>query len=88
MKILVAVDQNPYSAHAVSEVAKLAANTWANVSLLGVLSKDRCQKNSADAGVLSVPADNPLIEALFTHRKAFLSSFKGRECPYTRNRRT
>ena len=51
MKILVAVDQNPYSTHAVLEVAKLAANTWANVSLLGVLSKadakeraDRCRK--------------------------------------------
>ena len=36
MRILVAVDQHPYSAHVVKDVAKLAGNTWANVTLLGV----------------------------------------------------
>jgi K+-sensing histidine kinase KdpD len=36
MRILVAVDQHPYSAHVVKDVAKLAGNTWADVTLLGV----------------------------------------------------
>ncbi|HSQ83718.1 MAG TPA: hypothetical protein VLM43_03240 [Desulfobacterales bacterium] len=36
MRILLAVDQQPYSAHAVNDVAKLAGNTWADVTLLGV----------------------------------------------------
>jgi nucleotide-binding universal stress UspA family protein len=36
MRILLAVDQKPYSAHAVDDVAKLAGNTWADVTLLGV----------------------------------------------------
>ncbi len=84
MKILVAVDQNPYSAHAVLEVARLAANTWANVSLLGVLSKTDVKGRTNDAGGLSSQTDNPLIQALFAHREAFLSSFKQRDCPYTR----
>jgi nucleotide-binding universal stress UspA family protein len=83
MKILVAVDQNPYSAHAVLEVAKLAANTWANVSLLGVLSKTDTKERSAVAEAPSGLADNPLIKALFVHRGTFLSYFKQKECPYT-----
>jgi nucleotide-binding universal stress UspA family protein len=36
MKILFAVDNQPYSASSVSEVAKIAANTWADVTLLTV----------------------------------------------------
>ena len=36
MRILVAVDQYPYSVLAVEEVAKLALNTWADVILMGV----------------------------------------------------
>ncbi len=83
MKILVAVDQNPYSSHALEQVAKLAANTWANVSLLGVLSKSAAKGKSADARGPLGTAGNPLIEALFTHRDTFLSYFNQKECPYT-----
>ena len=41
MRILVAVDQNPYSAHAVRQVAGLAMNTWADITLLGLQPKKR-----------------------------------------------
>lgn len=81
MKILVAVDQNPYSAHAVGEVARLAANTWANVGLVGVQSKNATRGR----GAKSIPgaADAPAAETLFALRERFLSYFEGKACPYT-----
>jgi len=78
MRILVAIDENPYSAHAVSEVARLAANTWANVTLLGVQTKivpsGTASRNWA--------ASHPLPEALRAYRETFLKHFKEDECPY------
>ncbi|NQT70799.1 MAG: universal stress protein, partial [Desulfobacteraceae bacterium] len=35
MRILVALDQHSYSSRAIREAAKLAMNTWADVTLLG-----------------------------------------------------
>ncbi len=78
MKILLAVDQQPYSAHAVQQVAKLAANTWANVSLLTIRSKGEARKS----GTAPTPI-GPSADALFAHREAFLSHFGQGECPYT-----
>ncbi len=83
MKILVAVDQNPYSTLAVLEGAKLAANTWANVSLLGVMSKADAKERAAETKAVSGQKKNPLIQALFAHRETFLSWFKPRDCPYS-----
>ena len=37
MRILFAGDEHPYSAYALKEVVRLAMNTWADVTLLGVL---------------------------------------------------
>ena len=51
MRILVAVDQNPYSAHAVRQVAGLAMNTWADVTLLGLLPKKKAGGDSAAANL-------------------------------------
>jgi nucleotide-binding universal stress UspA family protein len=83
MKILVAVDQNPYSAHAVVEVARLAANTWANVSLLGVQPKSApVHSGGGSAGGLRA-SDGPVPQALFNYRNQFLTHFDGSACPYT-----
>ena len=82
MKILVAVDQKPYSSHAVGEVAKLAANTWANVSLLGVQPKKAVRKTVADSAVILTAADGVIPEALFALREHFLSYFDQKTCPY------
>jgi nucleotide-binding universal stress UspA family protein len=79
MKILLAVDQNPYSAQAVEKVAKLAANTWANVSLVAIQSKNG---GKPGGGAPLTAAGNPLIQALFEHRETFLSYFDKEECPY------
>lgn len=83
MKILVAVDQNPYSAHAVSEVAKLAANTWANVGLLGVQSKGSLPVRREEMDATLLTADGPVPQALFALQKQFLSQFDKTDCPYT-----
>ncbi len=82
MKILVAVDQNSYSTHAVSEVARLAANTWANVRLLGVQAKDTLpgRRDEVEASLLT--ADGPVPQALFALQKEFLSRFDKQDCPY------
>ena len=78
MRILVAVDKNSYSAHIAGEAARLAANTWADVSILGIQpkGKDRTGKTGIDTA---------LGYTLFTYRDNFLEHFKEEECPYARN---
>jgi nucleotide-binding universal stress UspA family protein len=70
MKILLALDANPYSAIAVNEVRALAANTWANVTFLGL-----CPING--------PGDDPsLSTALNGYVACFMGGFAGDDCPY------
>ena len=82
MRILVAVDQHPYSAHVVKDVAKLAGNTWADVTLLGVGSKAMDIGRSLNrAGI-----KNPLTEKLKKYRRSFLDQFEKEESPYEKSR--
>ena len=78
MRILVAIDENSYSAHAVSEVARLAANTWANVTLLGVHAK----MSSPGTASQDWTVNHPLPRAVSEYRETFLRYFKENECPY------
>ena len=82
MRILVAVDQHPYSAHVVKDVAKLAGNTWADVTLLGVSPK------AMDVGASSNAAGikHPLAEKLKKYRRNFLDQFEKEESPYEKRR--
>ena len=57
MRILVAVDQNPETGFVVRQVAELAKNTWANVTLMGI--------SVSEAGV------NELAGQLVTYREMF-----------------
>jgi nucleotide-binding universal stress UspA family protein len=75
MRILVAVDQNPYSAYAVDEVAKLARNTLANVMLLGVSAKP-------DSPSALRNRNQSLTDALDKYRETFLSHFPEDDSPY------
>jgi len=78
MRILVAVDQHPYSAHVVKDVAKLAGNTWADVTLLGVGPK------ATDIGrsLNLAGRKHPLTEKLRNYRRSFLDHFEKDESPY------
>ena len=77
MRIIVAVDEQPYSAQAVSEAARLARNTWPDVRLLAVSSA------KAPKGAGSPGGDpHPLLPVLREHRRRFLAEFAGEDCPY------
>jgi len=78
MRILVAVDQHPYSAHVVKDVAKLAGNTWANVTLLGVGPKVTDISRSSSYTEIK----HPLSEVLQNYRHNFLDHFEKAESPY------
>ncbi|MEJ2638186.1 MAG: universal stress protein [Desulfosarcinaceae bacterium] len=81
MKILVALDTNSQSSFVVGEVARLASNTWADVTLLGIESE-----TSPDAKPLSanqrINAAHPLAQSLRDYRALFLSQIKAEESPY------
>jgi nucleotide-binding universal stress UspA family protein len=75
MKILFAGDEHPYSAFALKEVARLALNTWADVSLLAV----------AQAPPVMDPGE-PLLKALSRYREAFLAAAGEEDSPYVLDR--
>jgi nucleotide-binding universal stress UspA family protein len=82
MRILVAIDQHPYSTSTVDVVAELAANTWANVTILGVLPK-RSPGGKMAASSEAWDTDHPLATALLEYQRRFLDHFNKDECPYT-----
>jgi len=73
MRILIAFDAQSYSAGIVSEVAKLAANTWADVTMLAV---------QPAAG--TAQPDRDLAETLQRYKTAFIDEFAGADLPYGR----
>ena len=81
MRILLAVDQKPYSAHAVDDVAKLAGNTWADVTLLGVGPK----ATEIDRSTSHAEINHPLAKKLRNYRRNFLDHFEKEESPYEKS---
>ncbi len=73
MKILFAGDAHPYSAYALNEVIRLAANTWADVTLLAV--------SPAEAAAQPIE-DYPLAQALHRYRETFLHGAGGEGSAY------
>lgn len=73
MKILLVVDQEKYSDNAAHEAARLAINTWSDVTILGV------QPPMSDADVSS---DERLSEAVCRFRQKFISEEKEVVSPY------
>ncbi|MBI5248606.1 MAG: universal stress protein [Desulfomonile tiedjei] len=79
MRILFAGDEHRYSEYALNETIKLAKNTWADVSILGI----QAVSHSKDAARLVVwPADLPVGTALRHYRETFLSSWNRVDSPY------
>jgi nucleotide-binding universal stress UspA family protein len=72
MKILFAGDEQPYSAFALREAARLAMNTWADMTLLGV-------QPGGGAAAAVAPTLNL---ALTRYRETFLNSWEGEDSPY------
>lgn len=80
MRILVAVDEHPYSARAANEVTGLAMNTWADVTLLGVRPKTPSRAQQSVESTIQ----HPLVKALRQYREAFHGHFKGEDSPYVK----
>ncbi len=72
MRILFAGDEQPYSAYALKEAAKLAMNTWADMTLLGI--------QPGGGGAAAV--DPALNLALTRYRESFLNAWEGEGSPY------
>ncbi|MBU4278117.1 MAG: universal stress protein [Proteobacteria bacterium] len=72
MRILVALDQDMRSAHTLSQVTQLLVNTWANVTLLGIVPR-----KSDDGGV---PMD--FVDTMNQYHKAVLQGFAAEDLPY------
>ncbi len=79
MRILFAGDEHDYSEYAIKETAKLAMNTWADVTLLGVHAI-QSTKDSVKATIW--PIDLPVSVALRGYRDLFLNSWIKDESPY------
>ncbi len=79
MRILVALSGNPYGVHVVCEAARLASNTWADVTLLGIAPKQSRSGSSVAAGP---PAD--LAGTMDQFRRDFLEVVDEPESPYPR----
>jgi nucleotide-binding universal stress UspA family protein len=82
MKILAAVDPNPYSVCAVDEVARLASNTLANVTLLGVLTRKEGRNEALGQAPTAWGPAHPLVKALRQYRERFLNHFGDEDSPY------
>jgi nucleotide-binding universal stress UspA family protein len=74
MKILFAADEQPYSAYALKEVSRLALNTWADVTIMGVTAAGGPEPE-AEPG-------QPLLAALHRYREVFLEGADEALSPY------
>ncbi|MBL7181373.1 MAG: universal stress protein [Desulfobacterales bacterium] len=86
MRILAAVDQYPYSVVAVEEVAKLALNTWADVTLIGVGPKLTSKRFRSGEFSAAQALDQSFKDAIRRYREHFLSYFQGEDSPYQQQR--
>jgi len=82
MRILVALDQHSYSNRAVREAAKLAMNTWADVTLLGICPKTAPKRQQSEKASAQEVLEHPVTNALGNHRKEFLGYFQSKDAPY------
>jgi nucleotide-binding universal stress UspA family protein len=73
MRILFAADEHPYSEYALQVLIKLAMNTWADVTLLGI---------HPSARATSWPGSAPIGRALQHYRDLFLNSWDKDASPY------
>jgi len=81
MKILVGLDTTSQSTYVVQEVARLAGNTWADVTILSI-ETDALDGGPPFSAAHRTDATHPLIRSMRSHREDFLSHFKRGDSPY------
>jgi hypothetical protein len=80
MRILFAGDERHYSEYAMNEVVRLAMNTWADVTLLGVVPEGQWRERGS--GSAGTPADQALAQAFSNYRESFLNAWASDGSPY------
>jgi nucleotide-binding universal stress UspA family protein len=81
MKILVALGTTSQDSFVVNEVARMAGNTWADVTLLGVETETSSAVPPFSANYQTNEV-HPLVQSLRDHRGRFLARFNAEESPY------
>ena len=81
MRILFAGDEQHYSEFSMKEVLRLAMNTWADVTFLGVLPEGL--ESVAAAGDTDAMMHSPLSQALSGYRDRFLEAWGNEGSPYS-----
>ena len=79
MEIMVALDTTPQSGYVLREAARLARNTWADVTLLGIEAETTPKEERFTDGS---DAQHPLVTAMRAYRSDFLAQFGPNGSPY------
>jgi nucleotide-binding universal stress UspA family protein len=82
MRILVAVNRELYSKYVVRQVAKLARNTWANVTLLGIGNQAPPEGQSVDTLLDSDESVSELADRLHSYGQQFCDCFEDADLLY------
>lgn len=83
MKILAALDSSSDNSYLLREVARLAANTWADVTLLGIEPESVNTQQPPFTKMDRRTEDHPLVTSLRQSRNMFLEHFGDAGSPYT-----
>lgn len=82
MRILVAVNKDPYSGYVVRQVAKMARNTWANVTLLCVGDQAPPEGQPIDTLSKSDGSVHDLANLLHSYSRQFCDCFEDADLLY------
>lgn len=75
MQILVAVNTDPYSNHAIDQVARLAANTIAKVTILGIGTNGYPRSNQPTTRPATQEPNDPIHRAFGGYKDRFIEQF-------------
>ena len=83
MKILAVLDSSRENSFLIKEVARLAANTWADITLLGIEAESISSSQPPFTKEDRRTEDHPLVKSLRESRKMFLDYFGDEGSPYS-----
>ena len=86
MNILAALDSSSQSSFVVREVARLAGNTWADVTLLGIEPEAAATDQQPFTSEDRTNVEHPLVSSLRKNRNVFLEHFDPEKSPYLHTR--
>jgi len=82
MRILFAVDEYPYSADALAQVARLGENTWADITILGFSRRSKVAADTSGPSAPNRTLTGPVDDLLKAYKKQLLGYFDPINSPY------